>query len=237
MQTYYNINNFTFISGLNYQFPPFKYNYILLNKETDYLKVQYNNICQIVNQEQECISEHDVTHSLLLYNEKLNKKFKNVYLIIDSVKFKLKRENNLEDKPLCEDKGLINVYNYKTLLKRQFKREGLNKLPISFKKSGNYIIQKLAQEYKKFFSTRIKYLADLFNFHELYPESVAWDILIYFSKKINSLDYQEVINNHLRNYLESDITKVCDQFYDALKSKNFDTKKIINWRCSKFQKK
>ncbi len=236
IQTYYNIQNFTFIRNLNRQFPPFTFNYILLHKDYDFSQLQ-GKICQIINQEQELESEHDITHWLYQYFINSRTRLEKVVFVFDSVSFKLKVENNLEDKPFIEDKGLIHVINYDNLLKKQFKKEGIYKFPISIeKKSGNYFIQKLAIDYQFKMEKNIKFLADLFDFDNLYGQSPAWDMLVYFAENTSANNYVEIINSYLRGYIESDITKISRNFFDALKSKNFNYKKIIEWRLSMFQK-
>ena len=236
IKTYHNIQNFTFVRFLNHQFPPFIFNYILLHKDYDFTQLQ-GKLCQIVNQQQELESEHDITY--WLYQNFINSrtKLEKLVFVFDSVKFKLKFENNLEDKAFIEDKGLIHVSNYDNLLKRQFKKEGRYKIPISIEiKSGNYFIQRLALDYQLKMEKNIKFLADLFDFDKLYGQSPAWDMLVYFAKNTDASNYVDIISSYLRSYIESDITKISRNFFDALKSKNFNYKKIVNWRLSMFQK-
>lgn len=228
------MNNFTFPRSQNRQFPPFKFNYVFLNKNSDF-KILNNNICQIVNQEQELVSEHNITHQLYQHFINLSTNLKQLFFVIDTSRFKLKFENNYEDKPFVEDKGLNHIIDYKTLLSRIFKKNNIYKLPISIKKSGNYLIQKIALEYQSFSKKKVKFLAELFNFDTLYGQSPVWDMLIYFAKNTNATNYVEIIKSYLRTFIESDITKISQQFFDALKSKNFVYKKIIDWRLSQFQ--
>jgi len=235
LKEWFKVKSFTFISGLNRQFPPFEYNYILLNKDSDLSTLQ-EDICQIINQDLEFESDHNITHSLYQYFNNFESKINKLIYVFESVKFKLKFENNLEDKPFAEDKGLIHVINYSNLLRKQFSKEG-QKLPLNIeRKTGNYIIQKLALEYKEKMGKNVKYLADLFDFNEIYSESVAWDMLLHFAKTTNELNYANTIRKYLRTYIESDITKISQNFYDALKTKNFNYKKIHNWRLNQCQK-
>lgn len=231
LKEWFKVKSFTFIGGLNRQFPPFEYDYVLLNKDSD-LSTLKEDICQIVNQDQEFESDHNITHSLYQYFINSKSQINRLIFIFESVKFKLKFENNLEDKSFVEDKGLIHVINYSKLLKKQFSKEG-QRLPLNIeRKTGNYIIQKLALEYKKRRGKNVKYLADLFDFNEIYSESVAWDMLLYFAKTTNELNYADTIRKYLRTYIESDITKISQNFYDALKTKNFNYKKILDWRLN-----
>lgn len=231
IKQYYNINQFTFSSNLNSDFPPlFNFKFQFLNIKSDYSELD-GSICQIVNQYQELNSEHDVTHYLYTNFINSNTKLDKLCFVFDHIKFKLKHENNLEDKPFVEDKGLINISYYEDLLRTQFRKEGINTLPISINnKSGNYIIQKMALRYHKKFDHRIQHLAELFDFNQLFPESKAWNLLLYFAKVANSLNYTNIIRDSLRLFIENDITQITQNFYDALKSRNFDYEKIAKWR-------
>jgi len=225
------VENFTFISSLNIVFPPpFNFNFSLLNKESKFSSLS-GKICQIINQSQEYESEHNLTFSLYKECINSNTKLDKIYFVFDDVRFKLKFDNNREDKPFVEDKGLINIVNYEDLLRNKLRKEGIKKLPLSIsKKSGNYVIQKMAQNHYEKTGKKISFLSDLFDFNLIHPESEAWDMLIFFSKITNSLNYSEIINRSLKLFIENDITKICENFYDALKSKNFDYVKIIKWR-------
>lgn len=60
-------------------------------------------------------------------------------------------------------------------------------------------------------------------------------MLIFFAQNTDEGNYEEIIYKYLRTYIENDITKISSQFYDALKTKNFEYNKILNWRSSQFQ--
>ncbi|MHA1249042.1 MAG: hypothetical protein ACTSRP_03530 [Candidatus Helarchaeota archaeon] len=226
----YKIQNFTFVENFNRPFPPFTYNFIVLSKYSDFTTLS-SEICQIINQEQEYISEHDITYHLYSNFINLRTNLKRLYFVFDNIRFKLKRENNLENKPFVEDKGLIHISKYQNLLKNQLLSEGINKLPLSIeKKTGNYILQKLAYEHQTRMETKIRHLGDIFDFYNTFPESVIWDMLLYFAKIVDESNYQDIITKYLRIYIENDITRIANNFFDALKSKNFDVNKIKRWR-------
>ena len=234
IQTYFNINNFTFIYSQKKSFPPFTYNFTPLYKNKDYSQLN-GTICQINNQELEMKSEEDLTHLLYTHFINGNTQLNSLYFIFDSPSFELKPEHTLEEKSFIEDKGLIHIMDYKDLLKKQFRKEKINSLPLNIdKKSGNYIIQKMALAYTENKGEDIIYLADLFNFKmgKVNSESQAWDMLENFAKITTPMTYEEIVRKNLRLFIENDISKICQYFYYALKKTEFNASKVRKWRYS-----
>lgn len=234
IQTYFNVNNFTFIYSQKKSFPPFIYDFTPLHKNKDYTQLN-GSICQINNQELEIKSKEDTTYLLYMHFINGNTQLNSLYFIFDSPSYELKPENNLEEKSFIEDKGLISIMEYKNLLKKQFRKEKINSLPLNIdKKSGNYIIQKMASRYLEDYGKNIIYLADLFNFKKgkVSSDSPAWEMLEYFARTTTPMTYEDDVYKHLRLFIETDITKICQYFYYALKKVEFNNNRVKKWRYS-----
>ena len=239
----YGVSNFTFMAQYYYIFKntlnpfflieDFNINFILLNSSEieDHVK-ELNFICQIITQEQEIESKIDITKNLIKYCLN-NPKFQ-LYLITDTVNFKLKKSSmkSRSDRSILDNFNIESVEKYDAILRNYLRTKNLRNLEKYIRFTKNLYFLRIAKLYEEIYG-KLKRFEDLFNFRHLreYKDKnskyIHWKflslILEEINKRRNSDDFQldYFLDNIIKPFIEVDKLRIknhLDSYFQSIKN-------------------
>ena len=211
---------YTAIPGLE-----FDYTIIATGQSADVL--EFNQLCQITNQELERSQSKSTTHKLLeaFKRGRIDK----LFLVTDTADFSV--QGTVAQKPMAEDIDRISQIAYRDLA-RNYLDQTFEKRYLSYGETLNVWLHHAAKEYTTVMGEEPTQIRDLFEFDVLEPGIRTWVVLEFLASGLAKEDPAH-IEAVTRPWVESDNSVIETYIRNALQEFDYDREKIRAYRSRK----
>jgi hypothetical protein len=204
--------------------PEIEFEYILIDTDQRADALDFNQLCQVTNQELENAQTSSTTHKIMEAYKSEN--IEELFILTDTADFKM--QGTVTQKPMAEDINQISQLDY-TNLAQQYIDQNFDKLRLSLGETSNIWLHHAAAEYEEVMGNEPTQIRDLFEFDVLKPGIRTWDVFEFLASDIAKED-PDHIEAVTRPWVESDNSVIETYIRNALQEFDYDREKVQAYR-------
>lgn len=207
--------------------PELAFDYTLITTDQPANAIEFDQLCQITNQNLENTQVESTTHKLLQAYK--SGRIGELFLLTDAADFRV--QGTVTQKPMAEDIERISQIDYVDLA-RKYLTQTFEKRYLSFGETLNIWLHHAAKEYADVMGREPTQIRDLFEFDVLEPGIRTWNVLEFLASDIAKEDPAH-IEAVTRPWVESDNSVIETYIRNALQEFNYDQEKIRTYRAER----
>lgn len=205
--------------------PDLEFDYALISTDQSASNLEFDQLCQITNQDLEDTQAESTTHKILEAYK--SGRIEELFLLTDADDFQM--QGTVTGKPMAEDIERISQIDY-TDLARRYLRQTFEKQYLSFGETLNIWLHHAAKEYAEVMGSDPTQIRDLFEFDVLEPGIRTWDVLEFLASNL-AKDDPAHIEAVTRPWVESDNSVIETYIRNALQEFDYDREKVRTYRA------